>query len=169
MANLRNESKTLGSGDREDNLVTGAKFRIFQHETQQTLCDIQAAFARLTTRNNQGINNSPSRQHHRERAETCERPLGILRRKPVYEDNLTEDEEEVEAILRGNRRGYQREPNRQMFQIKMDLPGFNGQLQIEAFLDWLVLVERFFDYMDILEDKKVKLVVYRLLGGAFAW
>jgi hypothetical protein len=53
--------------------------------------------------------------------------------------------------------------------MKMDLPSFNGQLQIEGFLDWLVLVERFFDYMDIPEDKKVKLVAYRLLGGASAW
>jgi hypothetical protein len=53
--------------------------------------------------------------------------------------------------------------------MKMDLPSFNGQLQIEGFLDWLVLVERFFDYMDIPEDKKVKLVAYRLLRGAFAW
>ena len=169
MANLRNESETLGGGDREDNLVTRAEFRIFQHETQQTLRDIQAALARLTAGNNQGINNPSGRQHRRERDETCERPPRILRRQPIYEDNLSEDEEEAEAILRGNRRGYQKEPDRQMFRMKMDLPSFNGQLQIEGFLDWLVLIERFFDYMDIPEDKKVKLVAYRLLGGAFAW
>jgi hypothetical protein len=150
-------------------LVTGAEFRIFQHETQQTLRDIQATLARLTTGNNQGINNPPGHQHHRERAETCERPPGILRRQPVYEDILSEDEEEAEAILQGNRRGYQREPDRQIFRMKMDLPSFIGQLQIEGFLDWLVLVERFFDYIDIPEDKKVKLVAYRLLGGASAW
>jgi len=53
--------------------------------------------------------------------------------------------------------------------MKMDLPSFNGQLQIEEFLDWLVLVERFFNYMDIPKDKKVKLVAYRPLGGASAW
>ena len=53
--------------------------------------------------------------------------------------------------------------------MKMDLPSFNGQLQIKGFLDWLAIVERFFDYMEILEDKKVKLVAYRLMGGAFAW
>jgi len=53
--------------------------------------------------------------------------------------------------------------------MKMDLPSFNGQLQIEGFLDWLVLVERFFNDIDIPEDKRVKLVAYRLLGGASAW
>jgi hypothetical protein len=53
--------------------------------------------------------------------------------------------------------------------MKMDLPNFNVQLQIEGFLDWLAVVERFFDYMEIPEDKKVKLVAYRLMGGASAW
>jgi hypothetical protein len=67
MTNPRNESKTFGSSDREDNLVTGAEFRIFQHETQQTLCDIQAALARMTAGNNQGINNPPGHQHHKDR------------------------------------------------------------------------------------------------------
>ena len=122
----------------------------------------------LTTGNNQGIKNPLSHQHHKERAETCECPPGILRRQPVYEDNLSEDEEETKAILQGNWRGNQKEPDRQMFRMKMDLPSFNRQLQIKGFLDWLVLVERFFDYMDIPEDKKVKLVAYRLLGGAFS-
>jgi hypothetical protein len=37
MANARNESEILGGGECEDNLVTGAKFRNFQHETQQAL------------------------------------------------------------------------------------------------------------------------------------
>jgi hypothetical protein len=53
--------------------------------------------------------------------------------------------------------------------MKMDLLSFDGQLQIEGFLDWLAVVERFFDYMEIPEDKKVKLVAYRLMGGASAW
>ena len=57
----------------------------------------------------------------------------------------------------------------QTFHMKMDLPSFNGQLQIERFLDWLAVMKRFFDYMEIPEDKKVKLVAYRLMGGAYAW
>ena len=61
----------------------------------------------------------------------------------------------------------EREP--QSFQMKMDLPTFNGQLQIEGFLDWLAVVERFFDYIKIPEDKKVKSVAYKLMGGASTW
>ncbi|XP_011015163.1 PREDICTED: uncharacterized protein LOC105118819 [Populus euphratica] len=89
----------------------------------------------------------------------------------AYEDELSDDEDYVEHMFRHNRQGLcnmgEREP--QTFRMKMDLPSFNGQLQIEGFLDWLAVVERFFDYMEIPEDKKVKLVAYRLMGGASAW
>ncbi|XP_059429202.1 uncharacterized protein LOC132163019 [Corylus avellana] len=50
-----------------------------------------------------------------------------------------------------------------------DFPSFNGHLQIEDFLDWVMEVERFFDYMSIREDRKVKLVAYKFKGGASAW
>lgn len=53
--------------------------------------------------------------------------------------------------------------------MRMDLPSFNGALHIEDFLDWISEVERFFDYMDIGEEKKIKLVAYKLKGGASAW
>ncbi|XP_038989925.1 uncharacterized protein LOC120113183 [Phoenix dactylifera] len=55
------------------------------------------------------------------------------------------------------------------FRLKVDLPAFNGNLHIEGFLDWLAEVEKFFDYMEIPDQKKVKLVAYKLKGGASAW
>nr|XP_019703702.1 uncharacterized protein LOC109505452 [Elaeis guineensis] len=42
-------------------------------------------------------------------------------------------------------------------------------LDIEGFIDWLIEVNRFFDHMDVLEDRRIKLVSYRLRGGASAW
>jgi hypothetical protein len=53
--------------------------------------------------------------------------------------------------------------------MKIDLPSFNGHLQIEDFLDWVMEVERFFDYMSIREDHKVKLVAYKFKGTPSAW
>jgi hypothetical protein len=77
----------------------------------------------------------------------------------------------LKHMFRHNRQGQHNvgEQEPQTFRMKMDLRSFNGQLQIEGFLDWLAVVERFFDYMKIREDKKVKLVAYRLMGGASAW
>ena len=42
--------------------------------------------------------------------------------------------------------------------LKVDIPKFKGQLDPNLFLDWLRMVERVFDYKDILDEKKVKLV-----------
>ena len=42
-------------------------------------------------------------------------------------------------------------------------------MHIEEFLDWVKYVETFFDCMDVLVDKQVKLVVCKLRSGAFAW
>ncbi|GKV33735.1 hypothetical protein SLEP1_g42199 [Rubroshorea leprosula] len=55
------------------------------------------------------------------------------------------------------------------FRLKVDLPTFDGSLDIEGFLDWLSEVDRFFDYMDTPKEKKVKLVAYRLKGGVALW
>ncbi|KAH7565398.1 hypothetical protein JRO89_XS09G0201500 [Xanthoceras sorbifolium] len=60
-------------------------------------------------------------------------------------------------------------PSSYDYKMKIDLHSFNGHLHIEDFLDWIVNVEHFFDYMEVLEEKKVKLVAYKLKGGASAW
>jgi hypothetical protein len=53
--------------------------------------------------------------------------------------------------------------------MKIDLHSFNGHLHIEYFLDWVMEVERFFDYISIRDDHKVKLVAFKFKGGASAW
>jgi len=58
--------------------------------------------------------------------------------------------------------------------FKVDLPEFEGQLDPDLFLDWLRTVERVFDYKDVVEEKKVKLVALKLrntppFGGLIWW
>ena len=67
-----------------------------------------------------------------------------------------------------SRERYGDEENRD-FRMKLDLPCFNGSLKIEEFLDWMVEVERFFDYTKIPEEKQEKLVACKLKGVASAW
>ena len=46
---------------------------------------------------------------------------------------------------------------------------YEGKLDYEEFLDWLHTVESVFEYTDILEDKKVKLVALSLRKYASLW
>ena len=49
------------------------------------------------------------------------------------------------------------------FNPKLDILDFEGIMQPDDFLDWLNTVERMFEYCDLLEHKKVKLVAKCLI------
>jgi hypothetical protein len=53
--------------------------------------------------------------------------------------------------------------------VKMDIPVYEGNLDVEDLLDWIRALDTYFDYEDIEEDKKVKHVVTRLKGHATLW
>lgn len=63
----------------------------------------------------------------------------------------------------------ERARDNQEYRMKMELPSFNEDVSIEEFLDWVTAVERFFAYMETSEDKQVRLLAYKLKGGASAW
>jgi hypothetical protein len=52
---------------------------------------------------------------------------------------------------------------------KMDIPVYEGNLDVEEFLDWFRDLDTYFDYEDVEEDKKVKHDVTRLKGHAALW
>jgi hypothetical protein len=52
---------------------------------------------------------------------------------------------------------------------KMDIPMYEGNLDVEEILDWFRALDKYFDYEDIEEDKKVKHAVTRLKGHATLW
>jgi len=53
--------------------------------------------------------------------------------------------------------------------FKVEVPEYEGKLDPEEFSDWLHPVERVFEYKDIPEDKKVKLVALRFRKYASLW
>jgi hypothetical protein len=52
---------------------------------------------------------------------------------------------------------------------KMDIPMYEGSLDVEEILDWIRALDKYFDYEDVEEDRKVKHVVTRLKGHATLW
>ena len=82
------------------------------------------------------------------------------REEPHPEDSPSED-------------GYPRHPRRgrrfNSQDVKVDIPEFEGRLDPDEFLEWLQAVERAFEVKEILEDKKVKLVVLKLTKYASIW
>ena len=53
--------------------------------------------------------------------------------------------------------------------VKMDIPVYEGNLDVEELLDWIRALDTYFDYEDIEEDKKVRHAVTRLKGHAALW
>ncbi|KAG6629422.1 hypothetical protein CIPAW_14G083400 [Carya illinoinensis] len=52
---------------------------------------------------------------------------------------------------------------------RVDLPEFSGTLQAEGFVDWINKVERIFNYKEVPNRVKVKLVAIKLKGRASVW
>ena len=64
----------------------------------------------------------------------------------------------------GGRPKYGYEGDNGDFKLKVDIPFFSGNLNIEDFIDYIAKIDKFFDYMEVLEEKRVKLVACRLKG-----
>jgi hypothetical protein len=52
---------------------------------------------------------------------------------------------------------------------KMDIPMYEGNLDVEELLDWFRALDKYFDYEDIEDDNKLKHVFTRLKGHATLW
>lgn len=53
--------------------------------------------------------------------------------------------------------------------FRVDLSEFSGTLQAEGFIDWLNEVERIFEYKEVPDRVKLKLVAIKLKGRASTW
>jgi hypothetical protein len=52
---------------------------------------------------------------------------------------------------------------------KMDIPVYEGNLDVEELLEWIRAIDKYFNYEDVEEDKKVKHAITRLKGHATLW
>lgn len=53
--------------------------------------------------------------------------------------------------------------------IKVDIPEFHGKIDCDEFQEWILNVERVFDYKEVSDEKKVKLVALKLRKYASDW
>jgi len=76
-------------------------------------------------------------------------------------------EEEFLFSYPDRRRG---DPSPNEYRMKIEIPSFSGNLDIESLLDWLYEIEKFFDITYVPKKKHVKFVAYKLNGAvAVLW
>ena len=50
-----------------------------------------------------------------------------------------------------------------------EFPTYDGSLIVEHLIDWISELDKYFEYDEVEEDKRVRLVVTRLKGYASLW
>ena len=50
-----------------------------------------------------------------------------------------------------------------------ELPTYDGSLIVEHLIDWISDIDEYFEYDEVEEDKRVRLVVTRLKGHTSLW
>jgi len=60
----------------------------------------------------------------------------------------------------------ERRPQLDFSDFKVDMPEYKGKLDLDELLEWMQIVERIFDFKDVPEGRKVKLVALKLRKDA---
>jgi len=101
------------------------------------------------------------KQKRRElRSSSSSRPPGSARGEEEEEEPHFNGSSSEDVSPRSHRRGRRQSTNYNDF--KVDNLEFEGKLDPDDFIEWLQTVERIFDYKEIPEDKKVKIVALKL-------
>ncbi|XP_075662695.1 uncharacterized protein LOC142632168 [Castanea sativa] len=112
-----------------------------------------------------------------------ERRASIDDSDDYHEDEFEDEEDQASLnnegrfVPRGERcgRGFRRDPrwkdgtNRNLRNIKMKIPAFQGKNDPEVYLEWEKKVELIFECHNYFEEKKVKLAVIEFTDYAIIW
>ena len=94
---------------------------------------------------------------------------GALPRHGIANPHRDDSSSEEEADFENPAENYNRHNGIHEYKLKMDIPTFDGRIDIEDIFDWIQNTEYFFEYMNIPERKRVSLVAYKLKAGVAVW
>src|SRR5574338_70000 len=86
-----------------------------------------------------------------------------------YASDFEEEYDGGSVQGRGQGRNYSEYDHKWESGMKTEIPEFKGGMQAEEFLDWVANVEEIFDFKEVPEHRRVKLVATRLRGRDLAW
>jgi hypothetical protein len=103
--------------------------------------------------------------------------METAQRRTVDARNISEADSENEAGHEGEEVAVKDAADERLFRAvarigaraKMEIPMYEGNLDVEELLDWIRALDKYFDYEDVEEDRKVKHAVTRLKGHAALW
>ena len=103
--------------------------------------------------------------------------METTQRRTVDVGDISEDDSKNEAGNEGEKVAVEDAIDERLFRVvsrigakeKMDIPVYEGNLDVEELLDWIRALDKYFEYEDVEEDKKVKHAITRLKGHATLW
>jgi hypothetical protein len=97
----------------------------------------------------------------------------MQRRTPTVEDVSDVESEEVEVEEATGEDAFNEHFLKVVMKlgarVKMDVPMYEGRLDVEELLDWIRSMDKYFEYEDVDEGRKVRDVVTRLKGHTTLW
>ena len=121
---------------------------------------------RQNQRNLHEIEMEELRQQIQRLQETVETQQAQLNRQRTTASTQDSDDSESSSSYYQMRRP---QSQHRFNDFRVDIPEFEGKLQPDEFVDWLQTVERVFDFKDIPDEQKVKLVAIKLKKHASIW
>ena len=87
----------------------------------------------------------------------------------VSEPEGDEQDEEATPMIETPKMRYFRSILRATSRPKPEFPTYEGSLTVEHLIDWINELDKYFEYDELEEDVKVRLVATRLKGHASLW